>query len=305
MRIHQPGLFPMVLLLGVMILSGLDASAADVPDRPVIGLALGGGGANGLAHITMLEVFDELGVRPDYMAGTSIGAIMAALYASGQTAADIRSLVDEVIAQESDSWQDLFLDRQLFRWMEFLDPGLGEGGLIRGDKIIAFLTDAIAVDTFKQLEIPLQVIATDLKSRRQVVLDSGSLAKAVQASMAVPGVFTPVTLNGRMLVDGGLVNPVPFDVLFESCDLVVAINVIGVLEPISEPSFMDSTFMAVRIFQESILREKRERRAPDILIETDIKNIRLLHFHKFDAVDEQAQPAADRLRSALKKALNR
>lgn len=280
-------------------------SNAIAGERPTIGLALGGGGANGLAHIEMLAVFDELGVRPDRIAGTSIGAIIGALYASGESAADIRTLVARLVGQESDSWQQLFMERDLFRWIGFVDPALGQGGLIRGDKFIAFLQDAIKVDTFEALTIPLQVIATDLNRQEQVLFDSGALSPALEASMAIPGLFAPVTIDKRRLVDGGLVNPVPFDVLFDTCDLVVAVNVIGRIEPGNDPSFMDSTFIAVRIFQKSILREKLKQRAPEILIDAGIKNVRALEFFKSDQVYKQAQPAAQQLRTELRKALSR
>ncbi len=272
-------------------------------DRPTIGLALGGGGANGLAHVVMLELLDELNVRPDYIAGTSIGAIMGALYASGFEGKDIRNLVDEVIAQETDGWRELLLDRKILRSIEFIDPSLGRGGLIRGDKFVSFLNDAIEKESFSELPIPLKVVATDLKTGEQVVLESGKIGPAVQASMAIPGLFAPVHIDGRLLVDGGLVNPVPFDLLSDKCDFVIAIDVIGSLDQEEDPSFVDATVTSARIFQLSILREKRRHGEPDIFIDTEIRDIKVLQFHKAENIYTQAEGAVERLREALQEKL--
>lgn len=225
-------------------------------DRPTIRLAFSDGGANGLAHVVILELLDELEIRPDYIAGTSIGTIMGALYASRFNGKDIRNLVDDVITQETDGWRESLLDRKTLRAIEFIDPSLGRGGLIRGDKFVSFLNDAIEKESFSELSIPLKVVATDLKTGEQVVRDSGKIGPAVQASMAIPGLFEPVRIDGRSLVDGGLVNPVPFDLLLDKCDFVIAIDVIGSLDWDKDPSFIDATITSARIFQRSVLREK-------------------------------------------------
>ncbi len=285
-----------IVLFAFLILS---AQALQADERPTVGLALGGGGANGLAHIAILEVFDELEVRPEMISGTSIGAIIGALYASGNTAGEIRDLVDEIVGQDSDSWIGRFIDRRIFRWISLLDPSMGEGGLIRGDRLISLLDDALEVDTFEELDIPLRVIATDLRKREQVVFDSGDLSSAVLASIAIPGVFTPVIIGDRVLVDGGLVNPVPFDVLFDNCDIVVAVNVIGIRDLDDDISFMDTTFISAKIAQESILRGKRALREPDIFIDTGINGVQVMQFNKFDSIYKQARPAADQLRQQL------
>ncbi len=278
----------------------LQLTAASVPaERPTIGLALGGGGANGLAHVVILELLDELDVQPDLIAGTSIGAIMGALYASGFSGKDIRALIDDVIAQETDGWRELLLDRKILRWIEFVDPSMGRGGLIRGDKFVSFLNDAIEMDTFEELPIPLKVVATSIKTGEQVVLDSGDIGPAVQASMAIPGLFEPVVIDGRPLVDGGLVNPVPFDLLLDECDFVIAVNVIGHLDQEKDPSLIDAMVNSTRIFQRSLLREKKKHREPDIFIDTQIKDIKVLQFHKAENIYGQAGDAVEELRQAL------
>lgn len=197
-----------------------------------IGLALGGGGARGLAHIPLLHVFDELGIRPYRIAGTSIGAVIGALYASGISGAEIREGVSRMVMAKGESFRDVFHRKDAFKWIQFLDLEFGHGGLLKGDKFIAFLYEAMSVSCFEDLQIPLQVVTTDFHSSEQVVISSGELLDAVKASMALPGLFTPVRWEGRVLIDGGSVNPVPFD-LFHDCDVVVAVNVMG--EKITQP----------------------------------------------------------------------
>jgi len=299
-----PGFCGVVLLAGILLTASFPTPAMG-GEQLKIGLALSSGGANGLAHIFILEVFDEMGIRPHRIAGTSIGAVIGALYASGMSAQEIRELAESLVAQEDDSWKQRLIEGRLFGWISFLDPALGEGGLLKADQFITLLHEAVKVDTFEELTIPLQVIATDLNSGEQVILETGRLAEAIEAGMAVPGVFAPVTIGGRTLVDGGLVNPVPFDVLFETCDFVIAINAIGTRGSSEDPSFMEAVSMATGIFQKSILREKMKQRAPDLSIDVQISGIHTLEFHKFNQVDQQAQTAAKALRTELEKRLAR
>lgn len=171
---------------------------------PKIGLALGGGGAKGLAHIPMLEVFDDLGIRPHRVAGTSIGAIMGALYASGLKAQQIREGVQRMIISKGDSFKAALRKKDVLKWLKFMDLEFKGHAIFKGDRFIEFLFNAMDVDSFEALDIPLRIVATDFWTSQQVVLDSGELLPAVKASMGLPGVFTPVTLNQRVLIDGGL-----------------------------------------------------------------------------------------------------
>ena len=135
-----------------------------------IGLALGGGGARGLAHIPMLEVFDELGIRPHRIAGTSIGAVMGALYASGISGAEIRAGVHSMLKSPDESFRKVLQRKGSFKWLQFLDVEFGHGGLLKGDKFIDFLYEAMRVSRFEDLRIPLNVVATDFYSSEQVVI---------------------------------------------------------------------------------------------------------------------------------------
>jgi len=271
----------------------------EMEKKQSIGLALGAGGANGLAHILMLEVFDELGLVPDAIAGCSIGSIMGALYASGKSAQEIKAIVDDLVVRKNDTWKDVFLRKDLLQWVEFLDPEFGRGGFISGDAFLSFLYEHIQVDTFEDLDIPLCVVATDFWQREEVVYNSGPLLSAIQGSMALPGLFTPVRRDGRILIDGGAVNPVPYDTLIESCQVTVAVDVTGQRSPKKDLSFLDTIFNTFQIMQHSIVRENYTNHRPDIVITPDIVDVRALDFHRADTIFEQAGPAKDKLKREL------
>ena len=207
--------------------AGLLAGCRGLGRRGKIGLALGGGGARGLAHVPMLEVFDELRIRPDYIVGTSIGAVMGLLYASGMSGREIRALIDRLTVSGEESWLGSLFDEDKGRWWDWIKLRLGKGGLVDPGRFLAFLEEQTGVNRFKQLQIPLQVVASDFWNRSQVVLERGELGPAIHASIAIPGLFNPVEYRGRVLVDGGLVNPVPYDLLLDRCETVVAINAVS------------------------------------------------------------------------------
>lgn len=268
-----------------------------------IGLALGAGGANGFAHILMLEAFEALGLRPARIAGTSVGAVIAGLYASGRSAADIDAIAGELAVRDSHAWRELLLERKLLRWLELFDPAIGRGGLVSSRAFLNALYGQRMPDTFEELHIPLSVVATDFWGRGQVVLEAGPLLPAVQASMALPGVFTPVRIDGRLLVDGGTVNPLPYDLLVDDCDLTVAINVTGKRSPKAALSFFDSVLNTFQIMQSAIIAEKRRHREPDIYIEPDIVDVRALEVGRRDSVYAQSRPARDELKRRLAEAV--
>lgn len=264
-----------------------------------IGLALGAGGAVGLSHILMLEVFDELGIKPHKLSGSSIGAIIGALYASGKSAKEIKAIVDELLVREHDTWKQIFLKKDIFQWAEFLVPELGQGGLVSGDAFLAYLYKHIKASSFEELKIPLAIVATDFWKREQVVYDSGELLSAIQGSMALPGLFTPVKRDGRVLIDGGAVNPIPYDILTDTCDKIVAINVAGERSEKENFSFLDAIFNTFEIMQNSIMEEKYKHRPPDVTIKLDVTDVRALEFHRIDTIYKQALPAKEELKREL------
>jgi len=175
--------------------------------RKKIGLVLGSGSARGFAHIGVLSVLEKHGIRPDYIAGTSIGAAVGALYATGMSAEYMKRLTI------STEWQDL------------LDFTIPKTGVIAGNNIEEYLQDLTNNCKFKDLVIPLAVVATDIKNAHKVVFAEGNVAKAVRASISVPGVFSPVEIDSHELVDGGLVDPIPIDVAKNmGADIIIAVD---------------------------------------------------------------------------------
>lgn len=268
-----------------------------------IGIALGGGGAKGLAHVMILEALDELELKPLYVTGTSIGAVVGVLYCSGLTAMDLRQVISKISIAENDTLRDVVTKKHIFKWLNFIAPQFEGHGLLNAENFINYLFESIEARTFEELVIPLKVVASDFWTREQVVLDSGELAPAIQASMSLPGVFTPVTMGDNVLIDGGAVNPVPFDLLPKECDLTIAIDVIGrrTAGPDRMPSLQEAIFNTFQIMEKSIIREKLRTMSPDIYIEIEISDIRALEFYKADQVFKQAQKAKEQLKRELER----
>jgi NTE family protein len=272
------------------------------PKTRKIGLALGGGGARGLAHIHVLEVLDELGIRPHRIAGTSIGAVIGALYASGLTGSEIRTLVQQWQTPHPEKKPGLLDRHDLRRWATLLDPSFGRSGLFKGEKIIRFLADFIRCNTFEALPVPLSVVAADYSDASEVVLHSGDLLSAVRASIAIPGVFTPVERDGRLLLDGGVVNPLPYNLLQDECDLVIAVDVGGTRVVVEghRPTFFDTVIGGFEIMEAALIRERICSNPPDIYLKPDLRRIGLLDFYRADQILAQSYPVREQLRERLR-----
>ena len=237
----------LILLSLVVATAGVSTTLQDTTNtsdnqRPTIGLALSGGGARGLAHIGALKVIEELGIPIDFIAGTSMGSVVGALYAAGLSPGEIER------AMLAMDWVDIFDDRphrseQSFRRKQddrsdYLDFEIGlkglkpvlPRGLIAGQKLtlaikVPQLYTSIDQD-FDDLPIPFRAVATDIETGEMVVIGSGSLVHAIRASISVPGVFAPVSLQGRYLVDGGIARNLPVDVVKQmGADIVIAVDV--------------------------------------------------------------------------------
>lgn len=266
-----------------------------------IGLALGGGGAKGVSHVLMLEALEELGLRPSYVTGTSIGALIGAIYCGGKTAAELREIFLEFSLKENESLKHLVTRKHIFKWMDFVKPQFRGKGLVRVENLLNYLFSSVPAKTFSELNIPLKIVATDFWSRKQVVQSRGALIPAIRASMSMPGLFEPITLGERVLIDGGAVNPVPFDLLPESCDLTIAVDVLGQRSAtVGEiPSLSEAVFNTFQIMQKSIIREKLKTSSPDIFIEPKISNIRVLEFYKAHEIFAQAKGAKSYLKRCI------
>lgn len=269
---------------------------------PRIGVALGGGGVRGLAHILVFEALDELGCRPSVIAGTSMGAIIGAIYAGGMRGRDIRELVAKRLASRSEKWRDIYARRSdVLRWARALLPEKSRGGIVNIDSLIEALLDEVGVSTFEKLEIPLLVVAADFWQECEFVFERGDLHPALRASAAVPGVFAPVSVEGRVLVDGGVVNLVPYDLIMDRCDLTVGVHVGQTRCPGSHevPSVFESLLASVDIMQSATLAEKMRRIQPDIYLYPEIRDVGILDFGRSDEVLRQAAPAVENFKKQL------
>ncbi len=268
-----------------------------------IGLTLGGGGAKGFAHIPILEAFDELGVKPYCMTGTSIGAIIAALYASGHSAADLAEIIRELIVPKDVSLKKLIRNKDSLKILNLLDPDirLKPQGLLKGEKILGYLLDRMQVSTFEELRIPLKTVSTDFWRMEPVVSDSGALFPAVHASMAIPYLFAPVMDGERVLVDGGLTNNVPHDLLSARCDIRIAVDIMGTsANPLDKvPSARDALFHTYQVMMNATTQEKLINHPVDIYVQPPLVGVDLLDFHKPWEIYEQGLAAKEGFKRQL------
>jgi NTE family protein len=247
----------------------------DHPGKNNFGLALGGGGAKGLAHIGILKVLQREGVKVDYIAGTSIGGLVGAYYASHL---DIIGLEEKILAR-SDWKTGLFV----------FDPSLKKG-VLKGEKIKQLIKEWVEVDSFKELQLPTTVTTTDLKSGEAINIFEGDLIQAIRASISVPLVFRPVKYKNMLLTDGGLSNPVPDDVVAEmGAKKIVAVNLDtgyfgnGEIEE-KEMKIKDISLRSLNVLRYHLA--KQCIKDADIVIEPSIDEQGLIGWNNFFNVDK-------------------
>lgn len=262
-----------------------------------LGLALGGGGARGLAHIAMLEACDELGVKPAIIAGTSIGSIFGAAYASGMTGKDINEYCVALFSNRTELIRRLYTYGNGSLW-EYWNPFTP--ALFNAERLFQALLPELPA-TFAGLSIPLLTVATDFYAQSEVVIESGPLLPALAASGALPGLIKPVETGGRILIDGGFVNPLPFDHLKGRASLIAAVDVSAGPQQTKSgsPSTMEAILGCAQISLRSIIREKLKSGAPDILIRPGIGHYRVLDFYKIGELLKDAGAAKEELKRAL------
>ncbi len=213
-----------------------------------IGLALGAGGAKGLAHIGVLKILHQHKIYPDYIAGTSMGSIIGALYASGHTPENI-----EEIAKTTD-------------WKEIIDFTIPKEGLLQGLKAEQKIRKLINHKKFAELDTSLKVISYNLNKREKVIFSEGDVTKAIRASMAIPGIFTPVKIGAHSYIDGAVADPTPYDVVREmGADIVIAVDLYVKQKTISGPI----------VKKDGLLSELREQ-----FIVTELLNLKNYIFPK-------------------------
>jgi NTE family protein len=263
-------------------------------------LALGGGGARGLAHIAVLEALDDMGTRPAAIAGTSIGALIGAAYAAGMSGKEIRRFVIMLAHDRAEILRRLIATRA-GTFANLLNLGFGSATLVDAEKFCEqFLPEQVPHD-FGELEIPLLTVATDLYRREQAVFSSGALKPALAASIALPAVMRPVVLAERILIDGGATNPLPFEELRGRADVVVAVDISGAPTDARRdiPSPWECMLATVLVMANAITAEKIKRGAPDLIVRPKVGAFRALDFLQASAILRAAEPVKAELKEKL------
>lgn len=268
-----------------------------------VALALGSGGARGLAHIPVLEAFDELGVRPVAIAGASIGAVIGSGYASGMSGREIRAYAEATLYKRKDVVRRLLslqfgeMRKRFNAAPSLRSLGVQLDGLMIADEFLP----AKVPQQFEALEIPFYVVATDVWNRVELVIHSGPLRSAVAGSMAIPGVLRPVVHEKRLLIDGGSVNPVPFDILRHTADIIVAVDITRSVESAEGtiPQPMDSLFLALDIMSHTIVSGKLLASAPEILLRPAVSMFGSLDFLRAADILKASEPMKEELKRRL------
>jgi len=265
-----------------------------------VALALGGGGARGLAHIAVIEALDEIGVRPVAIAGTSIGAVIGACYAAGMTGKAMRRLVIEIAHKRSETIAKVIAARA-GSFAKMFSADFGNPMVTDAEKICAAFLPPEVPDDFSALQIPLLVLASDLYGRQPVVFSHGPLRPAIAASMAVPGLLRPMLIEGRVLVDGGAVDPLPFEHLRGLADVIVAVDVGSAARDrkTEVPDPWECLFATLQIMGHMLVAEKLRHGAPDVLITPNVGIFRMLDFLQASAILRVADGVKDEVKEKL------
>jgi NTE family protein len=281
--------------------------------KPLVGLALGGGAARGWSHIGVIRVLEQAGIKPDIVCGTSIGALIGAVYAAG----------------ELDRFEQWVLGLKISEVVSYMDVSLSSG-LLKGERLMEFFRRDYADRAIEDLPIPFAAVATSLKTGAEVWLREGSTLEAVRASVALPGLFKPSLKDGVILVDGGLVNPVPVSLARAmGADFVIAVDLtagdldqkldlddqkdksgdknidwltkfqdgLDALVPAfaeketSLPSMLDVITSSINIMQVRITRSRMAGDPPEIIVAPHLAHINLLDFHRAKEAIEEGEQA--------------
>jgi len=264
-----------------------------------LALALGAGGARGLAHIAVFEALDELGVKPVAIAGASIGAVAGAVYAAGMSGKAIRRYVIDLAHNRAEVWRRLMLARA-GTFGDMFSGDFTAAMRLDAEKLIEQFLPDVVPDDFGALGIPLSVVASDLYGRREVVFASGPLKPALAASIALPTLMRPV-VGPCVMIDGGATNPLPFDLLRGRADVIVAVDISG---PPSEekktvPNAIEAMYATVLVMTSAIINEKLKHETPDLLVQPNVGTFRTLDFFQASSILRAAEAAKTDLKAKL------
>jgi len=262
-------------------------------------LALGAGGARGLAHIAIVEALDEMGLAPIAIAGSSIGAVIGAGYAAGLTGRAMRRHLIPLAHNRAEVMRRVMGARAV-AWSELLSAGFGNPLVVDATKFYDAFLGELLPDNFSDLKIPFTAIATDLNAREALALSEGPLKLAVAASMAVPGLVRPLECEGRVLIDGGVTDPLPFGCLRGKADIILAVDVSGgSTERAGVPDPWDSLFSAISVMGHTIVSHKLKEGAPDLVLRPNIGSFRMLDFLQASAILRAAEPIKAEVKERL------
>lgn len=284
------------------------------PPAPVVGLALGSGSARGWAHIGVIQGLEELGIQPKVVAGTSIGALVGGAYVSGT--------LDEFA-----EWVKTLTVRDVFGLMDFSFSG----GVVKGEKLFGFFQEKHDNPNLEELDRQLITVATEMKTGREIWINRGPMLDAAQASCALPGLFSPVQRQGRWMLDGGLVNPVPVSVAkAHGADVVIAVNLNAQLVGAhfsqesrqqakasqaqgeqersiwqrmmnyfsatdgDDPGFFDVVAASVNIMQDRITRSRMAGDPPEVTLVPLLEDFALMDFHRAEEAIEEGKALVQR-----------
>jgi NTE family protein len=270
--------------------------------NPRIGLVLGSGGARGLAHIVAFETFDRLGVKPVEIAGTSMGAILGAAYASGFSGAAMREFALREFRNRADVMARLF-EVRVGRFTDVLRGGFNNPVMLDAQGTLERFLPAPLPRQFEDLPIPLAVVAADIHRMERVEFRNGLLAPAVAASMAIPGLLKPVTHAGHVLIDGGAVDPLPIRAIHEKVDLILAID-ISRREQREEstkiPATVEILTRAFDLMQAALIDQTPEKATtPVYRIRAGVESFGVLDFFSARKILAAARPLADKIEHIL------
>jgi NTE family protein len=259
-----------------------------------IGLALGGGGAKGLSHIEFIKALDEMELKPSIIAGSSIGAFIGGFYAAGVSGIEMEHILRKAKFSNISRLVDLTIRRTT--------------SMLKGKGVENFLLKNMPASRFEDLQIPIKVVATDFWQREEVIFESGNLIQAIRASMALPVIFKPLNFNHKVLIDGNMVNPLPYDIIRSECDILIAIDVSGTKIPQHDdpmPNLFESIMSSLQIMQASIVKNKMKISRPDIYIKPALKNIRILHFDRYDEIKQGVQDDVEQFKHELNRQMKK
>ena len=304
-----------LVLIGIFFLQTVVAQDTIKKTRPKIGLVLSGGGAKGFAHIGVLKVLEKAGVKIDYIGGTSMGAVVGGLYASGYNATQIDSifyntdfnqLLQDYIPRSSKSFYEKRNDEMYALTLPFKKLKIGIPiALSKGMynyNLLSKLTHKVRfINDFSKLPIPFLCVATDIEKGEPVVLRSGYLAQAMLASSAFPSLFSPVEIDGKLLIDGGVVNNYPVDEIRKmGADIIIGVDVQDDLK--DRNSLKDATRILVQITNLEMIKVMKDKiKLTDIYIKPDVSDYGVISFNEGQEIVKKGEDAANLIYDKLKK----